>query len=190
LSQGAVGTDVAMACAPPKQANIRPTVSPETPFKPAPSGLIVCTGTQPRVELRSNPGLSKNVPSGHGLDACRSLAESRFSPGRSLGRSMIPGCPTIRFRLIQVQRSGHRGPPPRHPVLGSSRTGVFGWGRSGVGRSMLLGNPHGSLHAWPAGAPDSTDLSSVGEEDLRLTQRHRRASPPLPPNDFREAEPG
>ena len=190
MSQGAVGTAVAMACAPPKQANIRPTVSLKTRIKPAPSGLIFCTGTQPRVELRSNPGLSKNVPSGHGLDACLSPAESRFSPGRSLGRFMVFGCSTVRFGLIQVQRSGHGGPRSRHPVLGPLRVGVFGWGRSGVGRSMLLGDPHGSLHAWPAGAPDSTDLASVGEEDLRLTQRHRRASPPLPPNDFRETEPG
>ncbi len=40
------------------------------PVKPAPSALIIVTGPQPRVVLRTNPGLSKNVPSGHGSDGC------------------------------------------------------------------------------------------------------------------------
>ena len=112
LTQGAIGAAVALDRAPTKHATILPTVSLKTPIKPAPSGLIFCTGPQPRVVLRTNPGLSKNVPSGHGLDGCRSREESRLSPGRVVGRAMVFGCPSQRL------------PPDERPAAGGRESGA------------------------------------------------------------------
>ena len=108
LTQGALGTAVALDRELPKQVKILPTVSLKTPIKPAPSGLIFCTGPQPRVVLRTNPGLSKNVPSGHGLDGCRSREESRLSPGRVVGRAMVFGCPSQRLPADERPAAGGR----------------------------------------------------------------------------------
>ena len=143
MTQGAIGTAVALDRALPKQVKILPTVSLKTPIKPAPSGLIVFTGPQPRVVLRTNPGLSKNVPSGHGLDGCRSREESRLSPGRAVGRSMVFGCPLeglpaeehpVHPAENHRMTNSHNHPPKPFPEgeifhsPGLTRSGYPGWG--------------------------------------------------------------
>jgi hypothetical protein len=67
-------------------------------------------------------------------------------------------------------------------VLGPSR--VIGFGGAPSGR--LLVDPCSLVictvapHSWPPAAPDPTDLASVGESDLWLAERHRRACSPSP----------
>ncbi|MFN6105306.1 MAG: hypothetical protein ACK5EA_12800, partial [Planctomycetaceae bacterium] len=47
------------------EVDFNPRFIPAASVKPALSGLKWIIATQPRVVLRTNPGLSKNVPSGH-----------------------------------------------------------------------------------------------------------------------------
>ena len=72
--------------------------------------------SQPRVVLRTNPGLSKNVPSGHGLAGwCSRWGTHGVSDAGLLAAQRLDCLP------IQIQRSGHGGPPPRHPGAGPFR---------------------------------------------------------------------
>jgi len=110
------------------EVDFNPRFIPAASVKPALSGLKWMIASQPRVVLRTNPGLSKNVPSGHGLAGwCSQLGTHGFSiqvfwlpMGMILFRSKSSGADT------EVRRG--RGPrefidpkgttgsaPARHP---------------------------------------------------------------------------
>ena len=145
MTSGCAWTSRSIGPRTPETGRFSPTFSPETLFKPALSGLIILTGPQPRVVLRTNPGLSKNVPSGHGLDGCRSHEESRLSPGRVVGRAMVFGCPSQRLPADEHpvhpaenhrMTNSHNHPPQPFPEgeifhsPGLTRSGYPGWGTS------------------------------------------------------------
>ena len=111
------------------------------PSKPAPSGLNRCGGPVPRVAAaRRTLGYERmSLQDMAWMDVVRGRkAEWNLLSLEVFGRCMLFGFPLAQFFTIQTQRSGHRGPPPRHPVGGSIRTVVFGWVSSGgLGRSRF-----------------------------------------------------
>ena len=97
------------------EVDFNPRFIPAAPVKPALSGLKWMIASQPRVVLRTNPGLSRNVPSGHGLAGWFLGGHTCVSDSGFLAAQRHDSLP------IQIQRSGHRGPPPRHSGAGPFR---------------------------------------------------------------------
>ena len=137
------------------------------PSKPAPSGLNRCGGPVPRVAAaRRTLGYERmSLQDMAWMDVVRGRkAEWNLLSLEVFGRCMLFGFPLAQFFTVQTQRSGHRGPPPRHPVGGSIRTVVFGWVSSGgLGPCITFGGPP----AWVS-------------EDEHPAERTRRSAPPPP----------
>jgi hypothetical protein len=122
-----------------------------TPIKPAPSGLIVCTGPQPRVVLRTNPGLSKNVPSGHGV--------ARWCSHWDTSGGFRSGClrgPSGRvFSDVGPMERTRRSAPPR-PRCWALAGGVLGGAHMGGWPIQVLWLPIGTrVFGWMSNGADT-----------------------------------
>ena len=75
---------------------------------------------------------------------------------------------------MQVQRSGHRGPPPRHPVGGPLRTVSLGWLSSGGSGRECLRERASVLSIPPRGVKLSPGLPHDLDKQVRLDKHVRK----------------